>query len=223
MANAERTNIEETLTNLLSSHVSFARPDVHHVRFEWTGAEVQQAPLADLTPERLYELAERVLAVVLERLRLAQRGQALEICAEGVGKVFVSLDAPSDRRSIGIEGYGHRCRNAVRLAKQIHGAAAQLDRSVPGVVVLGAAPLVVEADHAAAHVRELLASVGGEMDHVAGAIVLGASAEWITEQTIPVANPHARVSLDALPLPQAKAPTRWARFEDFGDLFTWPE
>lgn len=224
VANAVRSNVEASLTDLVSSHIAFARSDVRHVRFEWTGSEVQQTPLVELNLARLHMLAERVVTLARERLQLARSGETLEVAVDGVGKVYVALDATYTRTSIGIEGHGDdECRNALRLVKQIHNAADQLDRSLAGVVVLGAIPDVLEADHAADHARQLLTSAGSEMDHVAGAIILGASAEWMTERTIPVPNPHARVPLGELPLPQAQGPTREARFEDFGDLFVWSE
>lgn len=224
VANAERSKIEETLSNLISPDMFFARRDAGRFRFDWSGREVQETPLAELTLERLHDMVARVHAAVRERLQSAAAGESLEIPIEDIGTVFVSLDAPADRTSIGIETYGgDACRNALRLAKQIHHAAEQLEPSMPGIVVLGAAPLVLEAEHAAKHVTELLVSAGGAMDHVAGAIVVGASPEGPGEHTIPIRNPHGRVPLDALPLPVAHAPGRTNRFGDFGDLFTWRE
>jgi hypothetical protein len=224
VASAERSKIEETLSDLISPDIFLARRDASRFRFDWSGPEVQETPLPELMPDRLYAMAARVEAAVRERFRTAVAGESVEIVVDGIGTVFISLDAPADRTSIGIESVGgDGCRNALRLAKQVHDAAAQLDPSMPGLVALGAPPLVMDAEHAAVHVREVLTDAGGDLPHVAGAIVLGAMPDGNTEQTIPIANPHARVRLDALPLPLARAPARTNRFEDFGDLFMWPE
>jgi hypothetical protein len=223
VAKAERSQVERQLTFLISPSLWFARDDVSRFGFHWSGPEVQKTPLPELTGERLHEIARRVEATVHAQLESAAPGDSLEIAIEGVGTAVVSLDAPPDRQSFQIETYGDGERDALRLAKQLHEAAAQIDPSMPGIVVLAASSDVVSVEHAAVHIDEVLSSAGGEWGHLAGAIVLGASAEWSTEQTIPVANPHAHVRLDALPLPQAQAASRTNRFEDFGDLFTWPD
>lgn len=221
--NAERSALEDALTDLVPFDLFFVRPEASLFRFDWSGAEVQAPPLDEFTMERRLALVARVCEVLYERLRAASKGDSLEVTIEGVATVRVMLDAPPDRTSFGIDTAWRADRNPRRLAKQLIPAASQLDRSRAGIVVLAVEPGIASVDRIATHAREVFETRGSAWDHVSGAIVVVATPGHWEETSIPIANPHATVTLASLRLQAARAARHVRRFDDVVDLVRWPD
>jgi hypothetical protein len=213
----------QTMVMMEVSHVAMGC----RLSLDWSGDEARTLPLGGDFPGRIRTLANRTATAILGAV-MAERGppaSRLEIALPGLGVATLHRDAAAPNH-FEVDDRSDPHLEARRFAASVVEAAPQLKGDLPGVVFVCAGSQEVDPEAMVVVSTELFERQGMEMPQISGVILLrNSGVESIREETHPIPNPHASVSLADIPLAEAQHPAvreRWVLAEPFGMVVPAP-